>query len=60
MLALLQYTIRELIGPWEIWLQSEISKFQTRFNDKYKVFSVKMLSGEYHNTSLIISQHWFR
>ena len=60
MLAVLQYTIRKLIGPWEIWLQSQISKFQTRFNDKYKVFSVKLLSGKYHNTSLIISQHWFR
>ena len=23
-------------------------------------FSVKLLSGECHNTSLIISQHWFR
>ena len=24
-----------LIGPWGIWLQSQISKFQTHFNDKY-------------------------
>ena len=24
-----------LIGPWEIWLQSQISKFQTHFNDEY-------------------------
>ena len=24
------------------------------------VLSVKLLSGEWHNTSLIISQHWFR
>ena len=38
MLALLQYTIRELIGPWEIWLQSQTSKFQTHFNDKYLKF----------------------
>ena len=45
------------IGPWGISLQSQISKSQTHFNDK---FSVKLLSGECHNTSLIISQHWFR
>ena len=25
----------QLIGPWGIWLQSQISKFQTHFNDKY-------------------------
>ena len=25
----------ELIDPWGIWLQSQISKFQTHFNDKY-------------------------
>ena len=24
-----------LIGPWKIWLQSQMSKFQTHFNDKY-------------------------
>ena len=43
MLALLQYTIPELIGPWEIWLQSQISKFQTHFNDKYlKFFSCEI------------------
>ena len=24
-----------LIGPWGIWLQSQISKFQTHFKDKY-------------------------
>ena len=24
-----------LIGPWGNWLQSQISKFQTHFNDKY-------------------------
>ena len=24
-----------LIGPWGIWLQSQISKFETHFNDKY-------------------------
>ena len=25
----------QLIGPWGIWLQSQISKFQTHFNNKY-------------------------
>ena len=24
-----------LIGPWRIWLQSQISKVQTHYNDKY-------------------------
>ena len=33
-------------------LQFQIRKFQTHFSDKYLdlVFSVKFLSGEYHNT----------
>ena len=43
-------------------LQFQIREFQTHFSDEYLdlVFSLKFLSGEYHNTSLIISQHWLR
>ena len=29
------HVIDKLIGPWGIWLQSQISKFQTHFNNKY-------------------------
>ena len=28
----------QLIDPWGIWLQSQISKFQTHFNDKYLMY----------------------
>ena len=30
-----QLSHHPLIGPWGIWLQSQISTFQTHFNDKY-------------------------
>ena len=30
-----QLVLVKLIGPWGIWLQCQISKFQTHFNDKY-------------------------
>ena len=30
-----QAPVTKLIGPWGIWLQSQISKFWTHFNDKY-------------------------
>ena len=29
----------QLIGGWGIWLQSQISKFQTHFNDEYENIS---------------------
>ena len=25
----------KVIGPWDIWLQSQINKFHTNFNNKY-------------------------
>ena len=25
----------KVIGPWDIWLQSQISKFHTNFNNNY-------------------------
>ena len=41
------------IGPWEIWPQSRISKFQTHFNDKYLKY---FLWNCYHVK--VTTPHW--
>ena len=35
LVVIMIYLVFKLIGPWGIWLLSQISKFQTHFNNKY-------------------------
>ena len=42
-----------LIGHWEIWLQSQISKFQTHFNDEYFLWNCYQVNAKTPHWSLV-------